>query len=146
MKVVLIKNDPKLGEIGDIKEVAEGYVRNFLFPNKIAKIATEAEIAKAQAMRKRNESVKKKVKVDMASLADRLQGFKLTMASKADENGTFFAGITADKISKELNKNNLPIKPKQIKLSEPIKKAGNYNVNIQSGDKIVQIDLEAKAE
>ena len=51
-----------------------------------------------------------------------------------------------DKIAKELNKNDLPIKPKQIKLSEPIKKAGNYNINIQSGDKIVQIDLEAKAE
>jgi len=146
MKVVLIKNDPKLGQIGDIKEVADGYARNFLIPNELAKIATEAEIAKAQAMKKRHDSVKKKVKVDMQSLADQLQGLKLQMSSKADENGTFFAGITADKIAAELNKKNLPLKTKQIKLTESIKKAGNYNINIQSGDKVVQIDLEAKAE
>ena len=41
MKVVLIKSDPKLGQIGDIKEVADGYARNFLIPNKLAKIATD---------------------------------------------------------------------------------------------------------
>ncbi len=146
MKIVLIKNDPKLGQIGDVKQVADGYARNFLIPHKMAKMATEAEVAKAQAMKKRHQSVKKKGKVDMQSLADQLQGLKLEMSSKADENGTFFAGITADKIAAELNKKNLPVKTKQIKLEESIKKAGNYNINIQSGDKVVQIDLEAKAE
>jgi len=146
MKVVLIKNDSKLGSIGDIKEVSVGYARNYLIPNKIAKPATEGEVAKAKSMKKRIDSSKKRSKIDMGSLAERLQGHKLSITSKADENGTFFAGITAEKISESLNNKKLEVKPKQIKLDEPIKKAGNYNVNVQAGDKIVQIDLEAKAE
>lgn len=146
MKIVLIKYDPKLGAIGDIKEVSDGYARNYLIPNKIAKFATEGEVAKAKLMKKRIDFSKKRSKISMGSLAERLQGYKLSIISKADENGTFFAGITADKIGESLKKLNFDIKPKQIKLDEPIKKAGNYNINVQAGDKTVQIDLEAKTE
>ena len=146
MKVVLIKNDPKLGEIGEVKEVAVGFARNCLIPNKIAKLATEVEIEKAQALQKKQKTKKKKVKINAASLAESLQGYKLIMMSKADENGTFFAGITADKIAEQLSKEKLQVKTKQIKLTEPIKKAGSYNVSIKVNDKVVQVDLEAKAE
>lgn len=146
MKVVLIKNEPKLGQIGDIKDVADGYARNYLFPENMAKPATESEIAKAQEFKKNKEKEIKIRKINMESQAEKLQGMKLTISAKADEQGTFFAGITADKIADQLKKENLSVKAKQIKLDEPIKKSGNYNVNIQSGDKVVQIDLEAKAK
>jgi len=147
MRIVLIKTDPKLGQIGDVKEVADGYARNYLFPNKIAKLATEGEIAKAQAMRKKQEIKKKKVKIDQTGLAEKLTGYKLEITSKADENGTFFAGITADKIAEKLTEAGFTVKSKQIKLDEPIKKVGNYNININIDKaRVTQIDLEAKAE
>ncbi|MFZ5365136.1 MAG: 50S ribosomal protein L9 [Patescibacteria group bacterium] len=146
MKIVLIKNDKKLGHIGDIKEVSDGFARNYLIPNKIAKPATSGEVSRAQAMKKRIDTAKQRSKISMETLAERLRGVHLSITLKADESGTFFSKITADKIAELLSEKGIKIKSKIIKLEQPIKKAGNYNINVQGGDDLVQIDLEAKAE
>jgi large subunit ribosomal protein L9 len=145
MKVVLIKNDSKLGKIGDVKEVSDGFAMNYLLPNKIAKSATAGEVAKAQATRKKQERQRNQGKVNQPGLAEKLKSVKLTINAKADESGTFFAGITANKIADKLKESNIKISPKQILLDQPIKKAGNYKIKIKIGDKAEQIDLEAKS-
>ncbi|HUT22312.1 MAG TPA: 50S ribosomal protein L9 [Candidatus Bipolaricaulota bacterium] len=146
MKVVLIKNDSKLGKIGDIKEVSEGFAMNYLFPNNIAKAATAGEVAKAQASRKKQERQRTQGKINQPGLLEKLDSLKLAISAKADENGTFFAKITADKIAAELKKSGINIKSKMIKLDEPIKKAGEYKIDVKAGDKNITIDLVIKSE
>jgi len=137
MKVVLLKNVDRLGQKGEVKNVANGYATNFLFPQKLATRATEKVVSAVQAEVKSKQKAKKQTAVSAKELANKLRAITLNFSEKADQSGTFFASITKEKVAKALEAKNLFIKPKQIKLDQPIKKAGQYKVdiNVDSGVK-----------
>jgi large subunit ribosomal protein L9 len=130
MKVVLIKNYDKLGRIGEVKEISDGYVQNFLIPNKIVLPATTNNIERAKKQKLIREQKKKVVGVDKNELLNQLKNYTVSILEKADEKGTLFAGVTNAKIASELIKKGFQVKPKQIKLDSPIKKVGTFKVNI----------------
>ncbi|MFH0780178.1 MAG: 50S ribosomal protein L9 [Parcubacteria group bacterium] len=131
MKIILIKNVSKLGKAGEIKEVPEGYGRNFLLPQGLAMIATEKNlrIRKQEEMSAASNDKKKAEAPDQ--LVQKLKTVILNFDEKADGKDTFFAGITKEKIVQALRKRNIPLKPKQIALEKPIKKPGDYNINVE---------------
>jgi large subunit ribosomal protein L9 len=138
MKVLLIKHLESLGRKGEIKNVADGYARNFLLPGKFAVVANDANIKKYAQEENQIESKQVKVKLKTAEdIADRLRTTLIVLVEKADDGGTLFAGITRDKLVELLSEQGVNLKPKQIELDGPIKKLGDYkiSVNISAGFK-----------
>jgi large subunit ribosomal protein L9 len=136
MKVVILKHYPSLGKVGDIKDVAEGYAHNFLFPQKIAALATDGNISHARALKQKKDEAKNRHVVDPEKLVTGLRTMSITLKERADEKGTFFAGITKEKIIEELKTQGIHLKAKQLVLDQPIKKPGSYSipVNVEAGN------------
>ena len=132
MKVVLIKHIEKMGRKGEVKNVANGYAQNFLFPQKLAVPATENNVKKYVVDETTETASSKNKGKDKSSesVANQLRSTELIFKEKADENGTLFAGISKDKIIKALVAKRIDLKPKQIELSEPIKKLGEHKVPV----------------
>jgi len=131
MKVVLMKNIDKLGKAGDIKEVADGFARNFLIPNQIAKPATEG--AQAEAQRISEEKTKKEEErlQLMQEVANKIDGKEILIRSKAKE-GKLFGAIKAADIIKALKEDQkIEINENNIKIKEPIKEIGEYSLKVE---------------
>ncbi|MFH1387768.1 MAG: 50S ribosomal protein L9 [Patescibacteria group bacterium] len=139
MKVILLQDIDKLGKKGDIKEVADGYARNLLIPNKKAVLASKSEIIKAEEQKKIDTEKAEQELIRFQEVASRLDGFELEIPAKVGEDNKLFGAITTVKISEELKKNNFEIEKNKIKLEEPIKEIGEYEIPIE-----LPHNLEAK--
>ena len=130
MKVILLKKVKGLGEMDDVKEVAEGYARNFLFPNHLAVQATANSIAKINEAK---ISAAKKSEQDLhavQSLAGQLDGFELELEEKANEKGVLYATVTAQKICANLSKFGFKIEPDQLGI-KALKNLGTFSINVK---------------
>ena len=121
------------GRAGEVKEVAEGYARNFLFTQKLAKMATEAALAEIGAKEKNKLEKGEREKKKTEGLVDKLKGLKIEIRAKLDEKGTLFAAVSEKQINEELEKRGYIFKNNQIKLEEHIKKMGDYEVGVDLG-------------
>ena len=130
MKVILLQNVKNLGKAGDIKEVAEGYGRNFLLARKLAEIASESGVKKIETLKK---AQLEKDQIDLKKtqeLAEQLEGKAVTIITKAKDE-KLFGSIHAKDIAKELKKENIIVSEKSIILQEPIKELGEYEIKIE---------------
>jgi large subunit ribosomal protein L9 len=133
MKVILIKNVSDLGKIGEVKQVSDGFARNYLLPNKLVKIANELSVKEME--QKKQSQVKafanraKKFK----EVAKKINNIKIIVKAKADDKKTLFGSITAQKIADELKARKYEIDSKYIKLEQPIKSLGYHDVLIDFG-------------
>lgn len=130
MKVILLKNFNSLGRRGEVKDVAEGYARNYLLPQKIALPATEGNCRKYSAAVLADKALKKISGLTPEELAGRLKNIVLKFQEKVDDKGTFFAGLTKEKLIRALSEKGLALKAKQLELEQPIKKMGEYKVSV----------------
>jgi large subunit ribosomal protein L9 len=104
MKIVLTQDVEKLGAAGTLQEVKPGYARNYLIPKGFAQAATAGmikQVAEQQAAEQRRIA---KQEVAMQSLADRIQGMRLTFTARAGETGRLFGSVTNADIAEELTK------------------------------------------
>lgn len=132
MKVILLKKVPGLGDIDEIKEVAEGYARNFLFPNHLAvQVTPSLEKEKEQRIKKKASQSIQDLQAQQ-SLAQRLDGVEVEIAEKTNDGGVLYAAVTPQKISKALEKMGLKVLPEQVK-TKPIKEVGSSPVTIKLG-------------
>lgn len=128
MKVVLLKDVKGTGKKGEIKEVSDGFAKNFLLKNGSARIAdnsamNENKIQKdAQAFHKQQEILSAK------ELAKKIEGKKVSVKIKCGSNGKTFGSITSKEISDGLEKLGILLDKKKIDLKEPIKNTGLYHV------------------
>lgn len=130
MRVILLKDVEKLGKKYEIKEVADGYARNYLIPKGLAKLATEEALewlsSQKEILEKKAEEELKKIQ-DLASSID---GLEVPIPVKTGEDGQLFESITVQKIWEKLNELGFKIKRNQLDLSEPIKELGEFPVKI----------------
>ena len=135
MKVILIKDVKTLGGIGDVKEVANGYARNFLIPKGYVEIATKTAMEKAEKIKNKKEEEAKEELINIEGMAEKLEGVSVTLKVKADESGKLYASIKTGEISKELGKKGFEISKNKIVIEEPIKEVGDYEVivNLEHG-------------
>ena len=135
MKVILIKDVQDLGNIGDVKEVADGYARNFLIPGGYVKVATKNAIKQAEDLKIKKEEQAKEDLEKAEGAAGKLEGISVTIKSKADELGKLYAAIKAEEISKALENKGFKIGKNKIVIEEPIKEMGDYEVvvNLEHG-------------
>ena len=135
MKVILIKDVENLGGIGDVKEVADGYARNFLIPKGYAEIATKTAMEKAKKIKIKKEKQAKEDLMNVEGVAEKLEGVSVIIRAKADESGKLYASIKTGEISKELGKKGFEINKNKIVIEGSIKEVGDYEViiNLEHG-------------
>lgn len=134
MQIILFKDVRGLGRKSEIKDVKEGYARNFLLPEKLAGIATPEALQKL-ANQKIADSEQKKLHRELAArLIEKLAGDTFEFRLKAGDKGEVFGSITAKHIEEELSKRGYghPI----VILKHPIKILGDFTVEIDFGDEI----------
>lgn len=130
MKVILLQDVKNIGKSGDIKEVSDGYARNFLLPKKLAEVATPEATKKVEIMKAQEAEVQQADLEKTQALAESLQGRDIVISAK-EKDGKLFGSINTKTIAKELKKENLEIDEKSIILPEAIKEIGEYEVKIE---------------
>lgn len=141
MKVVLLEDVDKIGKKYEVKEVADGFARNFLIPKKLAKLATE-EVIKWVELQK--EILEKKAEEDLAKaqkLASSFDGQEVLISVKIGPEGQLFESVTTQKISERLKEMGFDIKKNQIDLQEPIREVGEYSLKVK-----LEHNLEAQIQ
>ncbi|MDD5495680.1 MAG: 50S ribosomal protein L9 [Candidatus Omnitrophica bacterium] len=131
MKVILLENIDRLGKIGDVVAVKEGYARNYLLPNNKAKEATAGNMKFLESLKKKQAQEEAKILAEARALADKIAALSITINAKAGEEEKLFGSITADMISDALKAESINIDKRDIIMDEPIKKLGVYQVTVK---------------
>lgn len=146
MKVIFLQNIKGVAQMGDVKNVSDGYGRNFLLPRNLAKIATDTAMKEVDSLKKKAEALEK-IKTEKAQqLARDIKDKVFEITRKASDKGKLFDGIERRDIAELLKeKVGLNIEEGMIKLEEQIKYIGNHAVNLELAPEIVtQVIIEVK--
>ncbi|MBQ9283121.1 MAG: 50S ribosomal protein L9 [Treponema sp.] len=131
MKVILYTDVKHLGEMGDVKNVATGYARNFLFPHMYAVPYNDQTVAYFDSRKEEIEARKEQKRKDAASLKDKLEAITVELKMPAAANGKLFGSVSALTVSEYLAKNGYDIERKRIEIpGVTIKSVGNYHCTI----------------
>lgn len=134
MKVILLKNVPGTGNAGDVKEVADGFARNFLLKKNLAKLATEKGMDDLNAAEnKRKKEMERDLKENQKK-ASMIDGEHIDIMAKVNDKGILYAAVNSDEIVKTIKKIlKIDIKSEQINIKKPIKELGEHTVLIEFG-------------
>jgi len=131
VKVILLSDVKALGKKGTVKEVADGYARNFLFPKNLAIPATPANLKKWETEQAHLEQKEALEEAEAKRIAAQIDGLTLKFPRKAGEGGKLFGSITGKDIVEELQKKTgIEIDKKQLNPSEPIKAMGEHQIKV----------------
>jgi large subunit ribosomal protein L9 len=132
MKVLLIKSVANIGRVGEIKEVADGFGRNYLIPNKLALLATPSSLKTAEAQLQKERQEEEHFATELSQIAKQLEGFPITFKAKVRSEESLYGSIRDSDIAAELTQlTGLDIDKGKIELEEPIHKLGEYEVAIR---------------
>jgi large subunit ribosomal protein L9 len=147
LKVILTADVDKLGKSGEMKEVAEGYARNFLLPRKMAVPATGGAFRAWQHDIASREEKRQREREEAEIAAQRISSTTLTMGVKVGEGGKLFGSITSKDIADALERRGITIDKNKVDLEEPLKMLGTYKVAIKVYPGLtpeVTVDVEPK--
>ncbi|MCL1910898.1 MAG: 50S ribosomal protein L9 [Leptospirales bacterium] len=136
MKVILQKDVPNLGDAGDIKEVADGYARNYLIPQKMVIVASEAGRRIIEHQKKIIKLKKEKRRKASEQVASQITGKELHIAVRVGEEDKLFGSVTPIDIAKKLHEEGFELDKRKILLESPIKELGEYDIAIRLDDGI----------
>ncbi len=146
MKVILAKDIKKLGEAGSIVKVANGYARNYLFPQNIAIPATSKNINRIEDIKKKAEEEKLAMHSEYLALANQITKVKhLTFLRKADENDHLFGSVSENDIIKALAEKEINIHRTNIIMDKHLKELGSFDVEIEFSSEI-KVTLKVNVE
>ncbi len=130
MRIILLKDIDNLGKKYEIKEVKNGYARNFLLPQKLVKPATEENLAWLKTQKQVEEKKAEQALKKIQELVSKVDGQEVIIPVKIGEKGEFFEKISNQKISEKLKEMGFDIHKTQIDLTEPIKELGEFPVKV----------------
>ena len=134
MKVLLIKDVKSLGKVGEIKDVKDGYGKNFLIAKGFARHATDDVIKQWNEEQAKIKELEKDAIKKAKELASQIETIKLTISHKVGKNGALFGAITNKEISNELSiQAKIDIDKRHIVVKNPIKTIGIYEVECKLG-------------
>jgi large subunit ribosomal protein L9 len=131
MKIILRKDHDKLGKIGDIVEVKNGYARNYLIPRNIAYIATDSSLRALEEEKKQHVSREQRALQHAKKIATQLEKISITLKVKVGEDEKLFGSVTSQMIADALQEKSITVDKRVIELEEPIKVLGIYTVMIK---------------
>jgi large subunit ribosomal protein L9 len=131
MKVVLRRSVEKLGQLGDVVEVKDGYARNYLIPQKMAYPATEGYLKTLEEEKKQLAHRQEKEQRSAEKLAGDLEKVSVTIPVKVGEEEKLYGTVTAQMVADALAEKGIQIDKRKINLEEPIKTLGVYDVEVK---------------
>jgi len=148
MKVILRRDVKGVGHEGDMKEVRDGYARNFLLPTGAAVIADRGAIANWERHRDQREERDRHVRTNAEATAGRLRELRLEIAVKAGERGRLFGAVTSHQIADAIRHEGIELDRHALHLREPIKTLGEHAVEVRimpGVDSVVNVVVVAEA-
>ncbi len=147
MKVILLKDVPKIGKKYDIKEVNDGYASNFLIPKKLAEIATDKQVSKIKLLK---ETARMQQEIHSALLEKNLEDIKdkiVTIKAKANSKGNLFMAVHEKDIVAQLKKMyQIELLPEYIKLPTPIKDLGSHEIVVAIEGHTTKLNVVIESE
>ena len=132
MRVILTKDVPEVGVMGEILEVADGYGRNYLVPQALAMKATTGAVRQAESMRRARIEAERRVRTDADELAQSLVGSRVVVAARAGDEGKLFGSVGAADVTEAIKKfTGVDVKASIIALETPIREIGLHEVSIR---------------
>ena len=146
MKVILLKNVPKVGSKYDIKNVSDGYALNFLIPHKMAEVATAATVKRVETMKAQDLAEKKVQEELLAKNIETISTTVVTLKEKANDKGHLFSGIHKEQILAALAAQaRLTLHPDFLDMPKPIKETGEHKVLVKAGGKSSELRVMVEA-
>ena len=148
MKVILLKDIKRKRKKGDVKEVSDGYARNFLFPKKLAVQAGNTELKELKE-KQTSQQIKEQKEYEAAvELGKKMEEMNITIYSKAGDGGRLFGSITSKDIAAQIKKEHgIDVDKRKVILDEPIRVLGSRFVEIKIHQKVVtkmRVDVKEK--
>jgi len=135
LELILRSDVPGLGRAGEVVKVRPGYGRNYLIPRGLALAATRGNMAQLEHQKRLIAAEQARVLAEHKAMAQKLKGVSVSIARKKGAEGKLFGSVSTKDISEALANQNITIDRKLIKLDEPFKNIGTYEVPVRfSGD------------
>ena len=132
MNVVFLKNVPNVAKSGEVKDVPDGYARNYLFPNKLATPATANVKSQMEAQTKAQEKKQAQKEAEFHQMGEKIGKTNIVIKAKAGAKNRLFGSITSADIVKELETSSgLVIDKRKIEMAEPIRELGTFEVTVK---------------
>ena len=131
MKVILLQDVKGKGFKGEVIDVSDGYARNFIFQQNLGVPATQEALNKMKAKEAKAKRDAKKVSRAAQEQVQALEGAELTIALKANEDGTLYASVSEKDVVKAAKEAGHKLTPKQVKMEEAIKETGTFTVSAE---------------
>ena len=131
MQIILLEKVGKLGDLGDVVKVKQGYARNYLIPSKLARRATEAAIKEFEGLRAELEKAAAAKLQAAQTLGEQMAGKTVRIAQKAGVDGRLFGSVTNADIADALTKSGMAVQKSQVRLPNgPLKTVGEHPVSV----------------
>ena len=145
MKVIFLKDVKGSGKKGEIKEVADGYAKNFLLKNNLAVIADNKSLSENKIQNQAKDFHKQVEKDEAMALAEKIKDKTVVLEVRSGENGKLFGSVTSKEIADEFEKQNIKIDKRKIEINSSIKTAGIYQCTAKVYPEIsAKFNLEIK--
>ena len=131
MKVLLLKDVPGVGQKNDVKDVNDGFARNFLFVKKLAVAATDERLQFLEREEAGKQEKQLNEKIKNQDIADKINSVELIIATKVGEKGKAFGSIGASHIKRALGKQGIDIEEEWVELEEPLKTTGSKQIPLK---------------
>ncbi len=131
MKLILKRDVKGLGREGDLKDVKDGYARNFLLPTGAAVVADKGAVANWERHRDQREERDRSVRAEAEATAQRLRDLKLEIGVKAGEKGRLFGAVTSHQVGDAIRASGIELDRHALHMREPIKALGDYRVDVK---------------
>jgi large subunit ribosomal protein L9 len=131
MKIILLEDVTSLGRRGEVRDVADGYARNYLLPHKLALPATNANLKNLEGIKARQESQAAKALAGARAQASTIEALHLAVARQASDEDRLFGSVGRNDVAMFLAEHGLDIERRRIALDEPIKTLGEFHVPIR---------------
>ena len=148
MKVVLTQEVKWLGHAGQIKEVADGYARNYLLPKGLATVATAGAVKEVEQRQVAEKKRQDKLDEEMLSVGKRLDGTNITVRAKVGEGGKLYGSITSQDVADALESQaSQTVDKRRIEIEEPIRHVGSYKIPVKLSKNVTaNVNLTVEGE
>jgi large subunit ribosomal protein L9 len=131
MKIILLDDVTKVGRRGEVRDVSDGYARNFLIPKKLALSATAGNLKNLEHIKRQQDAKADRVKADAETLRVKIEALVYEERRQASEEGKLFGSVTSQDVADFLGTRGVPMDRKRITLDEPIKALGEHLVSMR---------------
>jgi large subunit ribosomal protein L9 len=147
MKIILIDDVPKLGRRGEVRDVSDGYARNYLLPQKLALNATPGNLRNLESIKATQESRAARLRTDAEGQSQRIEALTYVENRSASDEGRLFGSVGKADLAAFLSDHGITVERRRIMLDEPIKSLGEFSVPIRlHGDVTAHLKVTVSRE